>query len=180
LQSKLRASAVAFRHSVVYGPARGAPPAPCGRPCLPSERESHGGACVRVCSADRSVSRGSVSAAPLAAAISRRDCRGLYGRAPVNASCRPFVGTYRRLATPISDRRRERVVGQEISPLRRRAPKLRTGKNPFGPPLARAPVIIPVRKRAKDIYNGRDLTCCPMRRIIELLHCRLGSGSSHD
>jgi hypothetical protein len=76
LQTLCNRNTEPVRHSVFCGPARGARPKPCGRLCSPYERESRGGACVRVCSADTSVSR-IVSAAPLAAAKSRRDCRGL-------------------------------------------------------------------------------------------------------
>jgi hypothetical protein len=90
---------VALRHSTFCGRVRGAPPKPCGHPYSPCARESHGGACVRVCSADRSVSPLSP---PRPATPRRAACRGdkpprlrrliREGCWPVNVSYRPFAG----------------------------------------------------------------------------------------
>jgi len=53
-----------IRRSAACGHARGARPRPCGRPRSPSGRETRGGACAPVCSADRSVSRPFLRCAP--------------------------------------------------------------------------------------------------------------------
>ena len=76
-----------FRRSAACVPATAARLTLCDRLWSPYACESRGGACAPICWADRSVSR-QVSAAPVstfrdqgrAAAISRRDWRGLYGR----------------------------------------------------------------------------------------------------
>jgi len=53
--SALRHRPVTHSGACVRG--RAAPPPPCGRPWWPSGRETHGGACAPIYSADRSVSR---------------------------------------------------------------------------------------------------------------------------
>lgn len=48
---------LALRPTTVCGRARDAPRSPCGRRPSPCGRDSHGGACARVCSVDKCVSR---------------------------------------------------------------------------------------------------------------------------
>ena len=62
-----------LKHSISYGRARGERPKPYARPWSPCGCENHGGACVPICSADRSVSR-DISAAgyPRCAAACQR------------------------------------------------------------------------------------------------------------
>jgi hypothetical protein len=115
-----------LKHSISYGHARGARPKPCGRLWSPCECESHGGACVPICSADRSVSR-EISAAGFSPAALRlasghkppRLARLISeGSPPVNVTCQPFAGIFVRhwrRSSPLGQR-----TGQDATAIRQR------------------------------------------------------------
>jgi len=112
--SALRHRPVTHSGACVLG--RGAPPPPCGRPWWPSGRESHGGACAPIYSADRSVSR---KLPPLArskmasCAHSAGHCR-LAGDAPA-----------RRQSTGRAGGRLRRLIREPSSPVKSEAAALR-------------------------------------------------------
>jgi hypothetical protein len=128
IDANRNAEPVALRHSVVCGHVRAARPKLCGRPCSPCERESHGGACVRACSADRSVSRGCLRCAadrghksPRLRRLIREGSRPVKSNLPL--SYQPFPGILLQSCDSDLDRGRGRILAATSAVWRRlRAP----------------------------------------------------------